>query len=332
MENRNLGRKIALSVVLGALVMAALGAFTDFRQVGNSFATFNYSLLLPVLLWTLFNYLLRWLKWDYYLRKLGFGAGVSRYDSALLFTSGMVMAVTPGKVGEVFKSYLLKRVNDTPVSSSAPIVLAERLTDGMAMLLLMAAGLNLYPPARPLFWILLVCGVLALAVLQYRPMAERLLDIAGRMPLIGRFAPQLRAFYASSFALLSWRLLLVSTILSIVSWLGECIAFYYVLAGFGVPASAHLLLVATFIFAASTLFGLVSFLPGGLGVSEASSTALLVLLARPLAQGTAAAATIVIRFCTLWFGVSLGVLALLLFERRYRHRDMTTAAGPTTVA
>jgi uncharacterized protein (TIRG00374 family) len=92
------------------------------------------------------------------------------------------------------------------------------------------------------------------------------------------------------------------------------------------------LLVATFIFAASTLFGLVSFLPGGLGVSEASSTALLVLLARPLAQGTAAAATIVIRFCTLWFGVSLGVLALLLFERRYRHRNVTTAAGPTTVS
>ena len=323
----NLGRKVALSAVLGALVMAGLGLFADMRAVGNSFATFRYGLLVPVLFWTLFNYALRWLKWDYYLRKLGFGGGVSRYDSALLFTSGMVMAVTPGKIGEVFKSYLLRRINGTPVSASAPIVLAERLTDGLAMLLLMASGLNLYPPARPLFWLLLVGGVLAMAALQYRPLAERLLEGSERLPLVGRAAPQLRSFYASSFALLSWRLLLVSTTLSIVSWFGECVAFWYVLAGFGIPASAETLLIATFIFAASTLFGLVSFLPGGLGVSEASSTGLLLLLVRGLGDAAAAAATIVIRFCTLWFGVSLGLIALLLFERRYASREETTGAS-----
>jgi hypothetical protein len=32
----------------------------------------------------------------------------------------------------------------------------------------------------------------------------------------------------------------------------------------------------------------------------------------------AAAATIIIRFCTLWFGVGLGVVALLWFSQRYR--------------
>ncbi len=308
--------------------MAGLGLFADLTAVGNSFATFDYSLLLPVLLWTLFNYALRWLKWDYYLRKLGFGDGVSVYDSVLLFTSGMVMAVTPGKIGEVFKSYLLKRVNGTPVSASAPIVLAERLTDGLAMLLLMASGLNLYPPARPLFWLLLAGGTLALAALQYRPLAERLLAASERAPLLRRIAPQLRSFYLSSFALLSWRLLLVSTVLSIVSWFGECLAFWYVLGGFGAPMGSETLLIATFIFAASTLFGLVSFLPGGLGVSEASSTGLLLLLVRGLGDAAAAAATIIIRFCTLWFGVSLGLIALLLFERRYTYREDRAAPLP----
>ena len=166
---RNIQRKVALSAVLGALVIAALSIFTDVRAVGNSLADFDWSLLWAVLGWTLLNYLLRWLKWDYYLRKLGMGGGVSHWDSALLFGSGMVMAVTPGKVGEVFKSYLLKRINGTPVSASAPIVLAERLTDGLGMLVLMAVGLNLYPSARPLFWILLVAGVVGIAALQYRP-------------------------------------------------------------------------------------------------------------------------------------------------------------------
>lgn len=302
--------------------MAGLGLFSDVKSVGNSFSTFDYPLILPILLWTLGNYVLRWLKWDYYLRKLHFGDGVSRYDSALLFTSGMVMAVTPGKIGEVFKSYLLKRINNTAVSASAPIVLAERLTDGLAMLLLMATGLNLYPPARPLFWLLLIVGTLGLVALQYPPLTERIFGGLERLSFGPRIAGPLRSFHASTFALLSWRLLLVSTLLSIVSWFGECVAFWYVLQGFGLPGTMHLLLIATFIFAASTLFGLVSFLPGGLGVSEASTTGLLIFLVPAITHGAAAAATMVIRFCTLWFGVTLGIVALLLFERRYGGRDL----------
>ncbi len=314
---RNLQRKIALSAVLGALVIAVLSLFTDVRTVGTSLATFRWSALIAIIGWTVVNYVLRWLKWDYYLRRLGMGHGVSYGDSALLFVSGMVMAVTPGKVGEVFKSYLLKRVNGTPISASAPIVLAERLTDGLGMLLLMAVGLNLYPPARPLFWVLVVVGIAGIAALQYRPLASWLLDRMEGAPVLKRFGPAARSFYESSFALLSWRLLLISTVLSIVSWGGECIAFYYVLTGFGIEPSLNLLLIATFVFAASTLFGLVSFLPGGLGTSEASSVALLVALIPGISSGVATAATIMIRFCTLWFGVSLGVVALLWFERRY---------------
>lgn len=317
-STRKLQRNIALSIVLGVVVVAILSIATDAREVGASLAQFHWGAVWAILGWTLFNYVLRWLKWDYYLRKLDMGHGVSRADSGLLFTSGMLMAVTPGKVGEVFKSYLLRRINGTPISASAPIVLAERLTDGLGMLLLMAVGLNLYPRARPLFWLLVVFGIIGIAALQYRPLAVWLLDRMERVPVAKRAAPAARSFYESSFQLLSWRLLLVSTVLSIVSWGGECVAFFYVLTGFGIAPSLNLLLIATFTFAASTLFGLVSFLPGGLGTSEASSAALLRFLVPGMTNPVAAAATIIIRFCTLWFGVTLGLVAYLIFERRYR--------------
>jgi len=323
---RNIGRKVAISAVLAIVVIAALAFVTDLRAVGDRFAAFQWASLWAILGWTIFNYVLRWLKWDVYLRKLRMGHGVGYLDSALLFASGMVMSVTPGKVGEVLKSFLLKRVNGTSISASAPIVLGERLTDGLAMLVLMAVGLNLYPPARPLFWILLLGGFAAIAALQYRPLAFWILHRAERLPVVGRFSRQLADFYEASFALLSWRLLLVSTLLSIVSWAGECVAFYYVLTGFGVAPGLDLLLVATFVFAASTLFGLVSFLPGGLGTSEASSVALLVALVAGMTLPVATAATVMIRFCTLWFGVSLGLVAFAIFERRYRAADISELA------
>ncbi|MEP7188990.1 MAG: lysylphosphatidylglycerol synthase transmembrane domain-containing protein, partial [Roseiflexaceae bacterium] len=272
---------------------------------------------LPAVLgFTLLNYVLRWAKWDYYLRRMDMGKNVSYSNSGLLFTSGMVMAVTPGKIGEVLKSYLLKRINGTPISASAPIVLAERVTDGLAMLLLMGFGLTLYAPVWPAFFALLVLTVAGLLALQSHALVLRIAELMRKLPYGPNIVPRLLTAYDSSQRLLSLRILLPSTLISLVSWFGECVAFYYVLRGLGVPASFLLLQQATFVFAASTLFGLVSFLPGGLGVSEASSTGLLVLLI-PMASGPATTATIIIRFCTLWFGVTLGAIALAIFGRRY---------------
>jgi uncharacterized protein (TIRG00374 family) len=204
-------------------------------------------------------------------------------------------------------------------------VLAERITDGLAMLLLMGFGLTLYAPARPAFLALLALTLAGLAILQSRALVERVSGLTVRLPYGQKIAPRLMTAYLSSQRLLSWRILLASTMISIVSWFGECIAFYYVLRGLGAPASFLLLQQATFIFAASTLFGLVSFLPGGLGVSEASSTGLLVLLI-PIASGPATTATIIIRFCTLWFGVTLGAIALAIFSRRYAEERQIDAA------
>src|SRR5215217_7003255 len=169
--------KIIVSALIGLVVVVVLGLAGDIREVGQSFSDFEWSTIPAILGFTLLNYALRWLKWDYYLRRMQMGQGVSRAASALLFTSGMVMAVTPGKVGEVLKSYLLKQINATPISASAPIVLAERVTDGLAMLLLMGFGLTLYAPARPAFFALLVLTVLGLLVLQSRALVQWIADL-----------------------------------------------------------------------------------------------------------------------------------------------------------
>lgn len=320
MSLRTLQGKILASLVLGLVVVIAIGLFSDLREVGRDIGTFRWILLPAILGLTLLNYVLRWQKWDYYLRRLKLGDRVSRADSGLIFCSGLVMSVTPGKLGEVFKSYLLRRVNATPVTRSAPIVLAERLTDGLAMLLLMALGMTLYPPARPVFFVLLAATAIGILIAQNRTLSIRLIDAVERLPLGRKIAPKLRTLYTTTLQLLDWRILIVSTVISFVSWGFECVAFYYVLVGLGAQGTPLLLLQATFIFAASTLFGLVSFLPGGLGVSEVSSVGLLVALVK-LSASASTTATILIRFATLWFGVLVGIIALTLFGRRYGSDD-----------
>jgi uncharacterized protein (TIRG00374 family) len=309
-----LRKSILTSLIIGLAVVIAISLFSDLRAVGNDLLTFDWVLLPLILIGTVINYWLRWLKWDYYLRYLKLDRDIDRSTSGLIFTAGLVMSVTPGKMGEVLKSFLLRQRNATPISRSAPIVLAERLTDGIAMLLLMGLGLTLYPPARPLFVILVLLTIIGIMIVQRQALALAIIRMIARLPLGQRLAPRLETIYTTTAQLLHWRILLISTMISVISWGFECLAFFWVLMGVGSIPSWLLLLQATFIFAASTLFGLVSFLPGGLGASEVSSVGLLLALVG-LSASAATTATIVIRFCTLWFGVLLGVVALAWLNR-----------------
>ena len=95
---------------------------------------------------------------------------------------------------------------------------------------------------------------------------------------------------------------------------------YLVLLGLGVPAGWQTFSMAVFTLSFSTVIGAVSTLPGGLGAVEVSMTGMLILLLA-LPASTATAATLIIRFATLWFGVALGLSVwliskdLLLLER-----------------
>lgn len=311
---QTLRRRLFIGLGLSLLVFAGLAIWGGLRQVGQTLLSFRWALLPLILGFTVLNYALRWGKWHYYLRHLGI-RDVSPANSMLLFTAGMTMAVTPGKIGEVFKSYLLKQLNGTPISRSAPIVVAERLTDGLGMLLIAGVGLTHYSYGWPVLAALLAGAGLLIAVVQIRPLAERLLSFGERFRWVQRFSTSLRALYESTAHLLGWRALLSMTVLSAVSWFGECVAFHYVLRGLGVVDGPGLLLQASFIFAAATLFGLASFLPGGLGVADLSYAGLIRTFGL-LERDGAAAASFLIRLGTLWFGVSLGTVALLIFNRR----------------
>jgi uncharacterized protein (TIRG00374 family) len=121
----------------------------------------------------------------------------------------------------------------------------------------------------------------------------------------------LREFYEGSYTLFKPKATLMAVGLGILSWLGEGIGFYVILVGLGLKSSINTCSNAIFILAFSTVIGAVSALPGGLGAAEASISGMLILLL-PTSVDIAAAATLLIRFATLWFGVVLGLIVWVL--------------------
>src|SRR5258706_1083715 len=291
--------------------MTAIALYADLPRMVVVLARFRWEFLPLILGLTLFNYFWRFIKWQYYLRRLKISIDWRR--SLLIFISGLSMAITPGKVGELLKCYLLKRSTGEPISRTSPIVMYERLTDGIAMLGLSATGLILYRYGIELLLAFLVVVFIGLIIIQNRPIALALIGYGEKLPFLSRVAHLIRTFYESSYTLLRWRPLLLAILIGLISWLGECGALYFVFAGLGLGFGFDLFLKATFIMAFSSLVGSATGLPGGLGTADGSMIGLMRLLVSPSAT-IGGAATLLIRLCTLWCGLGVSVLALIILR------------------
>ncbi len=292
--------------LLGFLVLVALALLGDLREMRQLLIDFDWRIFPFVLGFTLFNYTLRFLKWHFYLRQIG--ARIPWRESLRLFVAGFPLAMTPGKVGEVLKGVWINQRSGIPAARGVSVVVAERISDGLAVLALSTLGVIANPRYWPAFAFVLALLLAIIVVSQIRPLVLGLLAFGERLPLVKKAVPALREFYEGSFALFKPGATLLAVGLGTVSWLGEGIGFSFILRGLGMPATAETTANAIFILAFSTIVGALTALPGGLGAAEASIAGMLALVAGADAA-LASAATLLIRLATLWFGLLLGLAA-----------------------
>ena len=302
--------KLLFSIIFGITIFVALTIYADINSIIIDFYNFQWFYIPLILFLTFLNYISRFLKWDYYLNSIGIN--IMRKDSLIIFFSGLMMSVTPAKLGEVFKSHLLKELNDTEISQSVPVVFAERATDIIGLIILGFIGFSAFGYGKEVLVITISFILFAILIIQSKNICLRLIDYIEGMPCVSKYAKNLHTSYESTYTLLNLKNLLIAVSISIISWFFECIALFFVLKGFGVDVS---LLASMFVFSFSTVAGALSMIPGGLGVAEGSMTGLLVMDGVP--KTIAVGATLIIRFCTLWFGVIIGVCTLFMFRDRF---------------
>lgn len=292
-------RSLLIAIALGAAVALGLAATANLSATLEALSRFRWRLAPLILLAVLVNWALRFAKWQFYLGCLD--VSLPWGTSLRVFLAGFAMAISPGKLGEVLKAVLVRDLVGTPVSLTASVVMAERLTDVAGLVALGALGVTALPRGPLLLGgiaLVLLAALVALRTPAIGHQARRLLP--------GRLVEPVRLFVYSGRALLSPRALVVAVGLSIVSWFFECVALAMILGGLGVTLPLR---ATTFVYAFAQLAGAVSMLPGGLGVAEGSLTGLLAGLGTALPE--AAAATLLVRAATLWLAVGLGVLVLL---------------------
>ena len=294
----NRGKKLLLVVALTCLVFAGLAGYGDFKEVWGHLVSFPPSHLVAVFGLALLNYLLRLLRWAYFLHVLDIS--VPQSVSILTFLTGLAMTITPGKVGELIKCYLLRDRAGVPVVSSAPAVLMERLSDLVSVALMGLVGLALLP-----ILLSFVVGITlaAVAVVIYLLVSRHTDRVLGFRPL-RRWSGELTEAREGIRQLSRPFPLAIATVLGLLAWVSEGVALWIVLQGLGTDIG---LILSLPIYAGSVLVGAATSLPGGLVGTEGAMVTLLQQIGSP--RDMAAAGTLLVRVATLWFAVAVGLAA-----------------------
>lgn len=308
------------SVAVFIALLAGAALLTDSGDVLTRVGALGATLLAGLLLLSVVNYLTRAVRWQLFSRQLGLR--VPHVRGTLYYVAGFAMTATPGKLGEALRLWLIERCHGYEYRRLVPLLIGDRVSDLNAMLLLCLLGLfgvtDRIGPTLGAFALLA-----PLTVLLARP--RLLIGVTGEVHrLLGRrYArgiARLRRMLRLTARLFALRGLSAAIGLSLLGWLAECTAFYWLLQALGAPV---LYLQAVFVFAFAMLAGAITMLPGGLGGVEAAMVGLLISLGSEPA--TAVAATAVIRLTTLWFAVALG-FAALPFSLRLAHRGTPASA------
>jgi len=233
----------------------------------------------------------------------------------LIFFSGLSMTITPGKIGEFLKCFLLKRAEGVDKSKTAPAVVMERLGDliGFFMLLLFASPFFIYRPVQSITAVsLLILAIfIFLAVLTTEWFTKKIESIT--LKITGKKLKKTKQFQRSMKRLFNKQVIVYTSIMGSVSWFLEGIVLWLIISGFGFRVP---FIQVISIFSLCSLLSGISMIPGGFGVVEGSLYFFLSYLKIPLP--VAASIIIIFRLCTLWFAVILGTLSLHLFDRRVK--------------
>lgn len=303
---------IVVSIFLAILGYMAAVLWSGSEQTLTLLKSLSVNTWTILVVLSLGNYLLRYVRWEYYMANIS-DVSIPRLRHFLIYISGFALTVTPGKAGEALRSIYIKPYG-IGFSKSISILFSERVVDFLSILLLSMLAASYFDNSS--LWLAALASGIALLVLLPLIHSKKLWRSVYRLSRnfpekIAKAVDHLISMVTSSSVLLKNRILYTGLLFAIVAWCLEGIGFYILLRTLDVECSLSL---AIGIYSIAILVGAVSFLPGGLGGTEA--TMILLMIAVGSEKSTAVAATLICRIVTLWFAVLLGFGAILYLANK----------------
>jgi uncharacterized membrane protein YbhN (UPF0104 family) len=294
----------------GLLTLLYVGALVYVDRQNHIFDHgVDLATLLPqVAVFALASYVLRYVRWQWLLRRRGFQ--IRWVVGFLAYVSGFALTASPGKIGELLRIRYFG-VMGVPSDQVIACFVFERLLDLLAVLLL-STLLADFAPGVALAITFVAIVIIAVIVLSrsaalWISLSRRLRDARWQGPAtlvwnVGKGLTGAMSFFRP-------REFAVAMTLGLAAWTIQSLGCVYLLDKLGMAVPP---LAAFSLYPLALLIGAASMLPGGIGTTEAAIVFLLYGFDVPLQGATLAA--IGMRLSTLWFAIALGFLAIPILE------------------
>ena len=311
-------------LLLGVVVLSLFIKNLDFTIIYlslNELGLFNITFLISL---TLINVILKALRWKFLVYK------VSHKSISLPFSFSSILAgVTggsfiPGKV-ELAKPLMLHTKYDIKLSQSLSTLTIERILDFFILLLIISSAILFMPTQKiisislVLLFMAVLIGVTSFLTFYPKPFIRLVQHIISRLPLSEKNRSELHNITDNLFCgfviLKSKSAVVISTILSLFTNGTEVLRFYFLLQLLGVNVS---LAVTGFAFAVSIIIGVLTMIPGGIGITELSASQILSTLLPSSPQVLIRIAVLIDRLIAYYLLLFLGSFVLIFYDKVFK--------------
>ena len=294
-----------LLIIIGTIALYGIFLFVpDFNLIQEKISNFKINYLPLILLLVSASWIPVIIKWHFLLKNCQIEIPLAK--SVAVFLSGMFFDITPGQIGALMKSQILKTSSNIPRTKTAPIVLTEKVYDLIGAIVASIIGIIILGIHHHL----IIIGILVLSTIfffmYYRPATEFFFKRLIKTKFFSKYVENLSEFYEIIQKSTNVKVATICILLAVTYWFIVSAAGYYVLLSFDVNILDYLKVLA--IYSTSTLLGAISFVPGGIGITEGTLTGLLTL--EGIGVSVALILSVMIRIFTLWYSAFIGFIAL----------------------
>jgi glycosyltransferase 2 family protein len=289
---------------------------SDFNKILLELKSIKIEYYIPIFSLTVLTLLIG--GWRYQLILKTLDINLKFKECFIIFLAGLSMLITPGGSGALIKSYILKKKLGKSISSTTPIIIYEKWIELLSVVIVIGFLLIKVSYVESIFvFIIGLILVSTLFILFKNTVGLQFLNKKfQKIPFLRKFIINLDEFKITTSILLKPK---ITIQILLVTMMTKIIPLFIVFLIFKSLDSHIDFFEGGQIYFTSVLAGVLSFIPGGIIITETGLLGTLLNYGTDIS--TASILVILLRFVTLWFPVMLGFVALKIIYRQDTMKD-----------
>ena len=299
-----LDNRLILVLVAAVGIYAIFLFISDYNIISEKISSFKINYLPLILLFVSASWIPLIIKWHLLLKNCEIHVPLKK--NILVFLSGAAFEITPGQIGVLIKSQILKTSFNIPRTRTVPVIFIEKVYDLVGAILASIIGIIILGIEPYLIIIAILVLTIIFFFMYYRPASKLFFERITKTKFFSKYVENVSEFDKIIQKSMNVQVSIVCILLAVTYWFIISAAVHYTLIAFDINILDYLKVIA--IYVTSVLLGAISFIPGGIGITEGTLAGLLTL--EGIDVSTALILSVMIRVLILWYSVSIGFIAL----------------------